>query len=183
MSGIHRNLKIYVLLDANRINSRQKLPWMNQLDEWADNDVIRLQMSETSQSEAARGGEKQCHKAMGYSATETLAESPHEELWLQQIEEILFGKAEDESQRNDVDIVFNAKKYGAILVTNDGDSKRQPRGVLGCRDELKNRMGICVMTDEEAVAHIKDKIAQRDENARKQAEMEGTPVPDWVGRD
>ena len=102
---------------------------------------------------------------------------------LQQIERILFPQgAHNDNQRRDVEIVFNAGKYGAILVTNDGDSRSQPGGILGNRAALA-AIGIRVVTDDEAVQMVREAIRNRDDMARKQAEYNGTPLPAWVGQD
>ena len=99
------------------------------------------------------------------------------------IERAVFpGGAASQSQRNDVDIVFNALKYGATLITNDGGSKRQPGGILGNRDRLAD-LGVRVMTPPEAVRLVRQRIAERDERARRSAERDGKRLPEWVGKD
>ena len=70
----------------------------------------------------------------------------------------------------------------AILVTNDGDSKRQTGGILGHREALA-RLGVSVMTDAEAVTYVRRKIAERDERMRLRAERDGARLPTWVGKD
>jgi hypothetical protein len=65
------------------------------------------------------------------------------------------------NEANDVEIAFNANKYGAILVTADGGSRRQPGGILGNRVALA-RLGVQVMSDGEAVALVREKIQERD---------------------
>jgi hypothetical protein len=102
---------------------------------------------------------------------------------LRQIEAILFpGGASTQGERNDVDIVFNAKKYGCVLVTNDGASRSQPGGILGNRQRLE-ALGVQILTDEEAVACVHELILRRDERERGRALATGEPLPDWVGRD
>ena len=54
------------------------------------------------------------------------------------------------SQQNDVEILLTAKLSGAILVTTDGASKTQPRGILGSKKELE-ALGIKVVAPSEAV--------------------------------
>ena len=87
----------------------------------------------------------------------------------------------DENQRNDVIIVCEAIKYNAILVTNDGGSKKQPGGILGNAHKLKNYVQI--MRDTEAVDFINSKITHRDEINRKVAEHTGEALPEWTGKD
>ena len=61
------------------------------------------------------------------------------------IESIIFpSEAENDNQKNDVAILFDAQKYKNTLITNDGESKSQPRGILSCTDMLKG-IGIRVM--------------------------------------
>ena len=50
------------------------------------------------------------------------------------------------------------------------------------RDELE-LIGVTVMTDEEAVIHVEHKIKERDDDARRWAEVTGEPLLDWVGKD
>jgi hypothetical protein len=87
-----------------------------------------------------------------------------------------------QSERNDVEVVFNAKKYGAALITADGGSRRQPGGILGNRTAL-SRLGVSVVTDAEAVELVRRKIAERDARLRAQAARNGTVLPPWVGAD
>jgi hypothetical protein len=81
-----------------------------------------------------------------------------------------------------VEIVFNARKYGCILVTNDGGSRSQPGGILGNRERLRS-LGVQVLTDEEAVAFVRQLIQERDDRERERARFTGEPAPEWVGRD
>jgi hypothetical protein len=39
------------------------------------------------------------------------------------------------------------------------------------------------VTDSEAVAYVRQKIAERDQRMRLRAERDGTPLPAWVGAD
>lgn len=157
---------------------------MNKLEKWHKDDVITLAMSEVAQSEAAAGGDQnRKSKAYGYIFTETLASTPNEKKRLQEIEGILFpAGAQSENERNDVAVVFNAIKYEAILITNDGDSRRQPGGMLGNRQALK-RLGAEILNDEEAVQLVRDLIKKRDERIRQYCERTGKLLPDWAGKD
>ena len=44
-------------------------------------------------------------------------------------------------------------------------------------------IGVRVMTAPEAVALVRGKIQERDERARRLSREDGTPLPDWVGKD
>jgi phosphoglycolate phosphatase-like HAD superfamily hydrolase len=171
-------------IDANRVNSRFSLANMNRLEQWKKDDVIMIHMSEVAQREAAAGNDQaRRSKAYGYIFTESLPDTPGERDLLREIEKILFpAGVRSENERNDVDVVFNARKYGRILITNDGGSKRQPGGMLGNREKLKE-LGVVIMTDEEAVRLVEDLILKRDKRARWHSERTGEPLPDWVGKD
>ncbi len=114
----------------------------------------------------------------------TAATTPDERDELRRIENILFDDgARTDGERNDVEIVFNAVKYMAILVTNDGGSRRQPGGILGNAVALQREFGVRVMRDTEAVAYVEEKIMNRDEIARIVAHHSGLSLPDWIGKD
>jgi hypothetical protein len=179
-----RSLGLEFYIDTNRINARQGLPNMNQLEKWHENRVISIQMAEEAHDEAIRGhSPERTRKARRYIySTVTRSMQAQYRHILKDIESILFpGGAQTASQVNDVRIVFNAAYYMAILVTNDGDSSTQPHGILGNRDKLREH--VKVMRDSEAVEFVRGQIRQRDERARKVASMTGQPLPEWVGKD
>jgi hypothetical protein len=184
MNKLERYVWLDFHIDANRINAKTNLKYMNILEHWHENDVIYLEMAEVAQEEAAQGRDPaRFEKAYTYIATETLAGTPDEFRLLNQIRTILFPQgAKSQNARNDIEIVFNAHKYGRILITDDGDSRHQPGGILGNRKSLRP-LGIQVMRDYEAVELVKQKIVKRDEIARVIASKNGTPLPDWVGKD
>lgn len=156
---------------------------MNQLERWHADKVICLEMAELAQLEAARGSPARTRKAHGYIVTMTLPSNAEEHGMLRRIEAVLFPTgAVDQNQRNDVDIVFNAWKYGCPLITSDGGSKTQPGGILGNRTALAE-LGIKVLTDPEAVELVRGKIRARDDNLRRMCELRGEPLPKWVGND
>jgi hypothetical protein len=175
---------VWFHIDTNRINSSGQLDSMNQLEAWAREGVINIDMSAVAQQEAVgRGSGRRAEKAHSYIFSETLANTPDEQEEMRQIEQILFpAGVNNQNQRNDVEIVFNALKYTRILVTNDGDSKSQPGGILGHATELK-ALGIRVMRDSEAVLYVRDLLSERDEMAREVADRTGEPLPHWVGKD
>lgn len=99
------------------------------------------------------------------------------------IEEIVFPNgAKTPNERNDVEIIFNAWKYGRTLITNDGGSRRQPGGILGHKVELK-RLDINVVRDIDAIDEIRSLIENRDKIARSVSLEKGEALPDWVGED
>lgn len=172
-----RDAFVRIQFDANRINARGALQAMNQLEKWAEAEVIELFPSEVAQTEARSGGNAtRASKALGYIYSITLATSPEEQEDLRAIETILSnGATPDMNTLRDAEIVFNAAKYGAILVTAD-------RGILDKAAGLEQR-GTRIMTDEEAVAHVRQKLHERDEIARLVAQETGQPLPHWVGAD
>lgn len=170
-------------IDANKINARGTLESMNQLERWAEDEIIHLGISEVAKNEAARGSTARWQKAVNYIYTLTYANTPDEAKKLKDIENVIFPDgACSNNQRNDVEVVFNAWKYCGILVTADGASGRQPGGILGNRDNLEH-LGIMVMSDGDAVEHVRQLILNRDNRIRKMAEATGASLPDWVGQD
>lgn len=171
-------------VDTNRVNARTALPNMNQLEKWFDDGVILMQMSEVAREEAVAGGNAaRAQKARSYifSLIQNLNED--ERRLVAEIEQVLFPTGvSSQNEANDVGIVFNAAKYGAILVTADGGSRRQPGGMLGNQDALA-RLGVEALSDSEAVALVRRKIAERDQRAKSRAERDGSAVPTWVGAD
>jgi len=121
-------------IDTNLINGRQKLADVNQLEKWADDTVILLNMSGTAHLEAQAGNNPaRIQKANQHIYTVTPAVEASDPRY-RQVENALFPRgAQTESERNDVRIVCDAAHYAATLVTGDGASKRQPGGILGNR--------------------------------------------------
>jgi len=171
------------MIDANRINARQADPYMNQIEKWRENEVIEVLISEVAYDEARAGGNPQrARKVSEHIYSMTLPDTD-DRTEMRRIESILFpGGATTPSEQNDVEIVFNAKKYMRRLITADGGSKRQPGGILGNRSALA-ALGVTVMTAAEAVALVKQRIAERDDRARQESAMDGVPLPSWVGQD
>jgi len=171
-------------LDTNRINSKAQLKHMNILEHWHELGVISIEMSHIAQEETAQGRNSlRVQKAYTYIFTETLASTPSEQKILIQIQDILFPNGiKYPNERNDVEIVFNAHKYDATLVTADGASSRQPNGILGNAERLR-RLRIQVLRDHEAVELVKQKIQNRDQRARRVSQITDQKLPDWVGRD
>jgi hypothetical protein len=171
-------------LDTNRINSRGKLPNVTQLEKWAKDGVIILGLSETAMKECHAGSDAiRSEKASGYIYAIASIDSPRELEILRDIERIVFPLGpKDANERNDVAIAFTASKYNEILVTADGDSRKQPGGLLGHRKELSD-LGVRIMSDEEAVQHVRIRIKDRDILAARAAKIACRPEPDWLGKD
>ncbi len=183
MSSLQRSLPECFHIDANRINARGHLTHMNQLEAWHDQGVIQIEMAQPAQQEAARGSGERARKTYDYVYSVTMAGTAQERDLLLKIATIVHpAGASTENQKNDVEIVFNALKYGCILVTDDGASRTQPGGILGSRRELCE-LGVEVLTDREAVDRVRRLIARRDERVRKECLRTGEPLPSWVGSD
>ena len=98
------------------------------------------------------------------------------------IENAIFpGGTKNQSQHNDVMVVYEAAHWNAILVTRDGASKSQPGGILGNRDKLRGLVQI--MSDTEAVDFICLKITERDNFNSLVSKKTGQPLPAWTGQD
>jgi hypothetical protein len=183
---IDRDRFVHVVfqIDTNRINAKNNLPSMNQLEAWHKAGVILIHMSQIANEEAKAGGNAgRSEKATSYIFSMTYGDTADEQAEMRAIERTLFPNgADSRSERNDVEVVFNAKKYGATLVTADGGSKRQPGGILGNRDALR-RLGVSVVTDAEAVEIVRKKIDERDARLRAKAASNNLVLPSWIGAD
>ena len=170
-------------IDTNLINSRAKLEAMNQIEKWASDDVILVNMSGVSFKEAQADGDlARTKKALSQIFTLTDESISSSDSHYRKIEEWIFpGGAQSENQRNDIKIVFEAAKYAAILITRDGGSRTQPGGILGNREKLRDF--VCVMSDTEAVDFIRQEIQERDAFNRRFVEEIGGELPEWTGQD
>ncbi len=100
------------------------------------------------------------------------------------MEEAIFpGGVKNENQCNGVQIVCEAIKYGAILITNDGESKTQPEGILGSRHKLYNAHRVEIKSPDEAVNFVREKIRERDKFNLLMASKLGVEIPYWSGSD
>lgn len=175
-------------LDANLINARQKLDPVNQLEKWRDDDVIHLVMAGAAHGEvrAGTGGNAKARsrKAFSHMFTVNGDGEAKEDDSCTKVKEILWGDGMvDDNQANDVEVVCEAIKWHAILVTNDGGSKSQPGGILGNREVLLRQFGVQILRPEEAVEYIRSKITERDKFNAQVAGSSGKPAPEWTGRD
>ena len=178
-----RLLHICFSVDTNCVNARQRMAAMNQLEQWAEDELIQLFTAETAQSEMVVGNNIDRQKK-AYNFIYTISEiTTSEELdKLQLIEKVIFPEgAKTQNQKNDVEIVFNAGKYNHPLITKDGASKSQPGGILGNKKKL-SALGIRVITPDEAVTQVRQAIQQRDDYARQWASVHREALPSWVGR-
>ena len=169
-------------IDTNLLNAKQKFPEVNQLEKWVNDEVILINMSLTARDESLAGNNRHRVKKANthiFTVSEPIDE---DDPLYKRIESCIFpGGAKDENQKNDVRIVCEAQKYQAILVTNDGGSKKQPGGILGNRDKFADR--VMVMNPIEAVQYIRGHIQERDRIARQASVAEECPLPFWVGVD
>lgn len=174
-------------LDANLINSKQKLEAVNQLEKWRDDDVICLVMAGVAHTEAQAGAganaEARKRKAASHSFTISDAGVAEEDDTCAKVEKILWGEAADDNQANDVEVVCEAIKWHAILITNDGDSKSQPGGLLGNREKLHQQFAMVIYRPEEAVEFIRSKVAERDDFNAQIVVSTAKPAPEWTGQD
>jgi hypothetical protein len=141
-------------------------------------------MSGTAHREAQVGGSAQrTRKANQQIFTVTAPASPNDSRF-KQIENVLFPDgAQDDNQRNDVRIVDDAIHYAAILVTTDGGSRTQPGGILGNRARLANLFGVRIVSPEEAVSLVREKLRERDAFNERVAREYGDELPNWTGKD
>lgn len=171
------------MLDANAINARQADDDLNQIEIWRASGVILHLMPEPAYAEAMAGGNaKREAKANKQVRGISHHDANEQQIW-NAIESAIFpGGAGTAGERNDVEIVFQAAAWGYVLVTNDGASRRQPRGILGARDDLA-AMGITIMRPREFVRTTRDSIAKRDERIQRVCSAMGVALPNWLGQD
>jgi len=174
-------------LDANLINARQKLDAVNRMEQWRDEGVILLAMAGVAHEEAQAGAggnvEARKRKAAGQIYTINDDGDAKADDTYARVEAILWGQAADDNQANDVEVVCEAIKWHAILVTRDGGSKEQPAGILGNRDGLREQFDLRILRPEEAVDLIREKIAERDQFNAQVSALTGAALPEWAGRD
>jgi hypothetical protein len=171
-----------VMIDANAINARQANAALNQIEAWRASGAVLHLISDPAYDEARKGSAAHEAKAGRQLIGISHHDAAEADLW-KAIEKAIFPKgASTPSQRNDVEIVFQAHAWGYVLVTNDGNSRRQPGGILGAAKAL-GELGVAVMRPEEFVALTRLRIAKRDERVRQNCIVTQTPLPDWLGQD
>lgn len=179
-----RKVPIAFMVDTNCVNSRQRIDAMNQLEAWAEAEVInRLVTAQVAQNEMLVGADAlRKEKAYSFMFTESERE-PEDQAFLDQFGALVFPRGVvTRRQEHDVELVFNAFKYRRVLITTDGESKSQPGGILGARQKLAP-FGITVVRPEEAVAMVREAILRRDEALELAALSTGQPLPEWAGKD
>lgn len=170
-------------LDANRINARQKDSFVNQLEKWHNEGVIFLEMPHDAYIEARHGSKERAEKADNYTWISTNDSIGGETEIRRKIEAILFPSGTiNKNQQKDVMILFTARQASATLITADGDSKTQPGGILGNACALA-KLGIRVLSAQEAVNEVTQFIYARDQMARQISNSTGAWPPHWVRQD
>lgn len=162
---------------------------MNLLEVWHANGVISIRMPWDAQCEAEAGTNlKRRRKAWSYIAPiPTITLGPKQQI-LERIKKTLFPSGiQTDSEKRDCLIVFTTWQWAlssnAVLVTADGNSKTQPRGILGSAEDLRRELNIRLMSDEEAVALVRRKVLERDKLNKASAERFGFALPEWHGKD
>ena len=176
---------IILMLDTNCINARGSDLALNQIEKWRQDEVVVVIMDKVSHREALKGGsDARSRKAMSHVFSLDVGRAAEDEQRSKTIEAIVFPPGcKSQNERNDVELVSQARRFNAHLITRDGGSSRQPGGLLGNRDQLQKAVGVRIVTPEEAVDLVQGKIKTRDELTRYRASRVGAPLPEWVGRD
>jgi hypothetical protein len=138
-------------LDANAANARQANPNLNRLEDLARSGAVWIDYSRTAYDEASVGWERRARKAEEHIWMELGGQPEFEEQKRADIARIVFPNGvKTPSDEKDVEVLLTAFMCRAILVTTDGASKRQPRGILGSKADLA-KIGVRVMTPKEAL--------------------------------
>jgi len=169
-------------IDANLINAHGQITQVNQLERWLEDGIILINMSSTAQIESQAGNDHRRTRKVNQQIFTATSPIQTNDPQFKKVELLLFPRgAQNENQRNDVRIVCEAAKYHAILVTGDGASKRQPGGILGNREKLRDIVQI--MSPNEAVEFVRKKIRERDEFNERVSKELGEGLPPWTGQD
>jgi hypothetical protein len=142
-------------IDANRINAKRKCAYMNELEQLASKGLCELYMPKIAWDEAEFGNNINRQKKTWEYYYIGLENTDSQRYWYKQIEKIVFPKgAKKQQEINDIWILVTSREMKFPLVTNDGDSKTQPGGILGNRESLRE-IDVIVLRDYEAVALVK----------------------------
>lgn len=147
-------------LDSNSINARQNSSALNALERLANLGRIQLEYSEVAQNEASQGNGsgKRKRKAEQFISSGLSGQAEFEAEQRIAISKIIFPHGcLTAGQKKDVEIVLTAWMCNAILVTSDGASKSQPRGILGSKADLAN-INARVMSPAEALAYATEHL-------------------------
>lgn len=172
----HRRVQGHYMTDTNAINARGKDEYLNRLRRWHNAGVIDLIMPNTVREElqgyslGAKTADSFIYETQSSSSNDLPAD----------IVKVLYpsGFSNSDSrknQENDVRIVASARKYGRTLITSDG-------GILGHSVELRH-LGVRVISPKGAVEAVEHMIAERDRIEREMAQLQGSNLPEWVGKD
>ena len=139
-------------VDTNLLNAKQRLVEMNELEKMAEKGLILLNWSSTAQSEVLNS-ESQNLKRKAHTHIYTINDEDEEfpttpSKFKNEIFKIM--EISSESSQNDINdalIICEAQKYGAILISNDGGSKSQAKGILGRRNELKDYVQVVTLSE------------------------------------
>ena len=171
------------IVDSNRVNSRGALPAMTTLRKWADAGDIKLDYTEEIWAELENSQNPKIQAAsreLGARFANSLDEKEEAEE-RSKIAQIVFPNGlQFDSDRVDVDTIRIAQLWNAIVITNDGDSKRQPGGILGAKRRLHQEIGVEVMRDFEAEKLVIQLIRERDRMEIGLAAKEGREPAAWV---
>ena len=173
-------------IDTNAINGTQNDANLNKLEQWNEDGVICLNMSHIARVEAKKNlyiPRIQKADAQIYTIDEEwesgIKVNPN---FYEEVRTALFSKVILEpNEENDVLIVCEAIKFGASLITSDGNSKNQPGGILGNKEKLSHRLRIFSPLD--AVNFVRVKIKERDDFNRQFITHYRGALPPWTGTD
>ncbi|MDB4304141.1 hypothetical protein N9934_05070 [Desulfosarcina sp.] len=124
---------------------------MNELEELASQGLCDLLMPKNAWDEAEAGNNiERKEKTWEYFFIEP-THTDNQKFWFKEIEKIIFPNgARSQNEINDVWILVTVREMRYPLVTNDGESKSQPGGILGNRERL-NKVGVitvqCIQID------------------------------------
>ena len=156
-----------ILVDTNLVNAREKNLYMNQLEYWFQNEIISYIYTDiTIEKELKyfRPGYKKATK----KGFQILCSDNYDYLdKVTEFSKIVFKNdynCLDDNEKNDIDIIYCACNGCRILVTNDGASKKQPRGILGSRKELEEKFGLKIYRDYEIVNYVMECLIQNSIN-------------------
>lgn len=181
-----RRLRQPFIVDTNRANTRRQLFAMNKLQQWKSDGVIRLNYTFEIQRELERCRNpkfREASHALGVLFARSCSAIEEKEQ-RDKIAGIIFPNGlKDNTDRVDVDTIRVAQLWGAIVITDDGASKRQPGGLLGATLRLHREVGVKVIRDVDAEGMVSRLINQRDQLEIFEAAFEKRTVADWCGKD
>jgi hypothetical protein len=141
---------------------------LDKIKKWEEDGVITLEVSFSVIDESGRGshGEPRLSEVDNYVHLEGNNFLGKENEEKKKIEDIVFPNgAKKKNEKMDIQILYDVRCSGATLITLDGNSNSQPRGILGSKNELEN-LCIRVLSPLDAVSEIENLIKERDNNAK-----------------